>query len=89
MSWKKNPGKVESIDTLDSTFALFAGPTEDTAGTGAVVREVAGELTEVVVNEEEHEAFQAEAARERKARADEVRARHEAEEFYYSDEPVG
>jgi hypothetical protein len=89
MAWKTELAEVKPIDTLDATFALFAGPTEDTAGTGAVVREVKGELAEVIVDEAEHEAFQAEAARERKARADEVRAMHAAEAWYYAEEPVG
>ena len=44
-------------DTLQETFDLFFGPTEDTCGTGAVIRVINGELTTVVVDETEHAAF--------------------------------
>lgn len=47
----------ENQDTLNDTFAKFFGPSEETAGTGTVTRVVNGELTDVVVDEQEHAEF--------------------------------
>ena len=66
--------ETAKVDTLDSTFALFFGATEETNGTGEVVREIKGESTLVVVDQAEHEKFLAQAQAESKARVAELDA---------------
>jgi len=61
-------------DTLESTFALFFGPTEETAGTGTVTRVINGELTDVVVDANERAEFDA----GQRAQADAENAEQEA-----------
>lgn len=76
-------------DTLDSTFALFFGETEETHGTGTVTRVIKGELTEVIVDPEERKAWLAEERAKADAHNAQVEALHRAEAGYYAEEPVG
>lgn len=55
-------------DTLDSTFAKYFGPTEETSGTGTVIRVSDGILQQVIVDPAEHAAFQAANRAEAQAR---------------------
>jgi hypothetical protein len=57
MSKSETLKEIKMSDTLNDTFASFFGSTEETDGTGAVVRVIDNELTEVVVDNEEREAF--------------------------------
>jgi len=71
MSTSKDP---KAKDTLGSTFSLFFGPTEETAGTGTVTRVIKGELTDIVVDADEKAAHQA----KQRAQADAHNADQEA-----------
>jgi len=79
----------QSTDTLGSTFDLFFGPQEETHGTGTAVRPIKGELTEVVVDASERAAWLDARRAEADARNAKVEAQHQAEAWYYSEEPVG
>ena len=77
--------KTQEQDTLGDTFSLFFGPSEETHGTGTVTRVIKGELTEVVVDEAEHEAFQAQAQKERAEIAAEEAAIRDMMGSYYDE----
>ena len=79
--------KTEKTDTLDDTFALFFGETEETAGTGTVIRaDKHGILRDVVVDAAERADFFAAERAKSDARNAEIDARHAAEAAYYPEE---
>jgi hypothetical protein len=61
------------VDTLQSTFDLFFGPSENTGGTGYARRAINGRLQEVLVDAEEAAAFEARCAAETQARLEHER----------------
>jgi len=73
-------------DTLQDTFELYFGETEDTHGTGIATRVINGVLTDVIVDKEEHERWLAECRAEADRRNAEVDARHRLEAWYYPEE---
>ena len=72
-----NTNQIHEIDTLQDTFDLFFNETEETAGTGTVVRTIGGVLTSVVVDEAERAAFLTEKRAEADAHNAKIDAIHE------------
>ena len=76
---KRKDQQVETEDTFGSTFGLFFSETEETGGTGSVIRADDGILGDVVVDEVEAARFAAQRRAEADAHNAEVQARHDAD----------
>lgn len=74
--------QTAKVDTLDSTFAKYFGPTEETNGTGIARRVSGGDVVDVIVDEAEHEAFLAKCDAEAKAQREATDAMITMEMWY-------